>query len=331
MDFKFCTNDLDYPPGWNEPPGRDNYMHESYDACCAAIFFGRECPRQDVCDPSSSTTLSPTTHAPTKQPSVETRSPTKMPQDSLSHGTTVMPSLSPNTDMPTLFPTSTSPTSSPIECIPAKWHPGSDGSCSNSPEYNILWDVPSLSKIYLHDTHASCCRQFYDKKNCGKEDFCGDKSTVIPTPAPSQKPSSFSTQKALDDTNICKLKKYHPISVFDRKCTNNSSFPPLWNDMTSTYFFTTAQECCDSFYRDGSGSCETVDVCLDADRKRENVQDCGKKWHPTSETYRICSNGDQYPPVWESMAEQFFFDNAEDCCKTFYSGGTGQCDVFNTC
>ena len=295
-------------------------MHESYDACCASVFFGRECPRQDVCDPSLSTTRSPTTHAPTKQPVVSTSSPTKLYPE---------PSLSPVTDMPTLYPTSANPTSSPTKCTPAKWHPGSEGSCSNSPEYNILWDMPSLSKVYLHDTHASCCRQFYDKKYCGKEDYCGNSSTANPTPRPTPKPSPSPTKKAWDDTNICKLKKYHPISVFDRKCTNDDSFPPLWNDMTSTYFFTTAQECCDSFYT--QGSCESVDICLDADRPHENIEDCGLKWHPTSETHRICSNGDQYPPVWDSMPSKYFFETAEECCKAFYSEGTGQCGILNTC
>jgi hypothetical protein len=342
-----CSNDLTFPPSWSQPPASLNYMHQTYDACCAAMFFGRECPKKDVCNAGSSTTKKPT-----RQPTaiVSTHAPTRMNQNS----TPTMPSLNPITEtkQPTIFPTSESPTTSPIVCQTAKWHPGLDGYCSNSPEYNALWDMPSLSKIYLHDTHASCCRLFYDKRVCGKEDVCeqtsdqtahpSDKPSSNPTPQPShkpfanpttqpsRKPSSFPIQNTHNDINICKLKKYHPMSVFNRKCTNDANFPPLWSS-TSSYFFDSPQDCCASFYNDGWGTCETEDICLSQDRTPSDIQDCGKKWHPTTETSRVCSNGAQYPPVWDSMADQFFFDSAEACCKAFYSSGSGQCDVVNTC
>lgn len=309
-------------------------MHDSYDACCHSVFFGRECPKSDVCKSGDSITHKPTA-PPTKRPVPGlTEGPTAMKTNSSPTEISSAPSSNPTTDQPTFFPTVGSPTSTPTVCKPAKWHPGADGYCSNSPTYNELWNMPALTAIYLHDTHASCCRQFYDKKICGMEDVCANNSSPYPTKYPTQKPTPSKTSSPIQSYNssiICELKKYHPVSVFDRRCSNDNKFPPLWNIMTSSYFFNSAQECCDSFYSDGWGGCEVEDICTSQERIIENTQNCGKKWHPTSQTYRLCSNGDNYPSVWDSMADQFLFSTAEECCKAFYSDGTGQCDIFNTC
>jgi hypothetical protein len=48
---------------------------------------------------------------------------------------------------------------------------------------------------------------FYKKKNCGKIDVCAE-STTATTSKPSHAPTS---QGVADDTNICKMKKYHPM------------------------------------------------------------------------------------------------------------------------
>jgi hypothetical protein len=319
--FQKCTNKGDYPKDWDiSPVAREKYLHDSYDDCCGAIFSNRDCPKEDVCmeSPEDSTPHeSSNTRAPTLKPVVLDSIP-KEPTSS-------------TTDEPTFYPTTESPTSSPNVCVTAKWHPGEEGSCSNSPNYNTLWDMPALSKTYLHDTHASCCREFYGIRKCGMQDVCDGRATASPTRRPTPRPSNFPTQKPLDDTAICELKKFHPMSVFDRKCTNDNMFPPLWNSMSSTYFFSTGQECCDAFYSDGSGSCEVEDTCSDPDRNIANTRNCNKRWHPTSEIHRICSNGDKYPLVWDSLEDQFFFNTAEECCEAFYSEGSGQCDILNTC
>jgi hypothetical protein len=31
------------------------------------------------------------------------------------------------------------------------------------------------------------------------------------------------------------------------------------------------------------------------------------------------------------LEDQFFFNTAEECCEAFYSEGSGQCDILNTC
>ena len=323
--FTKCTNSGDYPTDWDiSPTAREQFLHESYDECCNANFSSGNCPKEDVCRQTSDDS--------TPHESYDTHVPTLKPVDP---GTTpIEPTSTPTTDQPSSIPTSESPTSSPNECVTAKWHPGEEGSCSNSPIYNTLWDMPALSKTYLHDTHASCCREFYGIRKCGVEDVCQDRATASPTQSPIQKPTYLPTQKPLQDTGdtaICGLKKFHPISIFDRKCTNDDKFPPLWNSLTSTYFFSTGHECCDAFYSDGLGSCEIKDICSVPDRTITNTRNCGKRWHPTSEIHRICSNGDLYPLVWDSLEDQFFFDTAEDCCEAFYSEGTGQCDILNTC
>ena len=319
--FQKCTNKGDYPLDWDiSLAANEQFLHDSYDECCSAIFSNRDCPKEDVCieSPEDSTPYeSSNTRKPTSKPVVSGSIPTEP--------------TSSTTDEPTFYPTTESPTSSPSVCVTAKWHPGDEGSCSNSPNYNTLWDMPALSKTYLHDTHASCCREFYGIRKCGMEDVCDGRATASPTRRPTPRPTNFPTQKPLDDTVICELKKFHPMSVFDRKCTNDNKFPPLWDSISSTYFFSTSQECCDTFYSDGSGSCEVEDICSDPDRNIANTRNCNKKWHPTSEIHRICSNGDKYPSVWDSLEDQFFFNTAEECCEAFYSEGSGQCDILNTC
>eukprot|EP00956_Cyclotella_meneghiniana_P016678 scaffold26497_cov61-Cyclotella_meneghiniana.AAC.2 len=413
-DFKTCSNDLDYPDAWNEGTGYDTYMHKSSEDCCNAMFFGRHCPKKDVCAPEtpcSEQYWHPTTdwkkcsnslefpsvwstdnylhssvdscceaifpempcpledvclggegstvHVPKEESScqdqkwhpstdfqsctnsknhppswstppgtVATREPTQPPTSKPSNApgsSKPTTSTSLTSESPTLSPTyDTNPTTSPIVCATAKWHPGEDDTCSNSPHYNSLWDMPALSRTYLHSTHAACCRVFYKKKNCGKIDVCAESTTAKPSHAPT-------SQGVADDTNICKMKKYHPMSVFTRKCINDDNFPPLWSSMTSTYFFSDAQDCCDSFYDDGWGACEVEDICSSPGRIPDNVKDCGKRWHPISEAHRICSNGDRYPPLWDSEPDRFLFSTAEECCEAFYSEGTGQCEIVNTC
>eukprot|EP00804_Cyclotella_cryptica_P026614 CCRYP_014021-RA/>CCRYP_014021-RA protein AED:0.03 eAED:0.03 QI:1312/1/1/1/0.75/0.4/5/732/456 len=384
-DFKTCTNSQDFPPTWADPPMSDNYMHESYEQCCSAIFAGRVCPKEDVCEPEipcSQQPWHPTTdfqtctnskefpptwtvdnflhltyeacclavfdHVPCPKDDVcptpvgavsATPYPSSKPTTPTLHPVTIGPTRNSSTTMtgaptvrPSTKPTTMSPTSKPVVCIPAKWHPGKDRTCSNSPVYNELWDLPSLSVTYLHDTHASCCQNFYGLETCGKEDICNPEnnvpySTVLPSTLPTPKPSPHPTERPTDDW--CSLKTFHPISVFNRKCTNDDHYPPLWNSMTSTYFFISPQECCSTFY--SGGPCEIVDICLNASRAPVNVENCGKKWHPTTETNRVCSNGDKYPPLWDSMGDQFLFETAKECCEAFYTEGNGQCDIENTC
>ena len=337
IDFQTCTNSKDFPPTWT----MDTFLHLTFEACCLAVFDQVPCPKDDVCPtpdgsvsatpyPSSKpTTLQPivsgpTTHGPTLQPF--TSGPTSISGNQSTTLTTGAPTV-----RPSMRPTTTSPTSKPIVCIPAKWHPAKDRTCSNSPVYNELWDLPSLSVTYLHDTHASCCKNFYGLETCGKEDICNPGndvtySTSSPSTRPTPKPSPHPTQKPTNDW--CSLRKFHPISVFNRKCTNDGHYPPLWNSMTSTYFFTTPEECCSTFY-DGE-SCEIVDTCLNANRTPVNVENCGKKWHPTTETNRVYANGDKYPPLSDLMMERFLFKTVKECCETFYSKCSGQCDIVNT-
>jgi hypothetical protein len=310
-DFQYCSNSKDHPTDWTT----DNYLVYTYEQCCFDHFGEIPCPKDDVCFPPNTTPQAVTS----------------------------------------------SPTGKPTICKTAKWHPSAsnDETCSNSPQYNSLWDLPALSKTYLHDTHASCCQKYYGLDTCGKEDVCSSgnenndstsspsrrPTTTLPSKYPTGKPTNSSTSspskrltsspthKPIENTatvnDMCSLKKFHPVSIFNRKCTNDDYYPPLWNTMTSTYFFASANDCCNKFYTDGR--CVIEDTCTDPDRTPANTQNCGKKWHPTTETNRACSNGEHYPPLWDSLGGQYLFATAQECCQAFYSQGNGQCDIVNTC
>ena len=60
-DFKKCSNNLDYPSDWNQPPAFDTFMSTSSDECCSSFFAGslaagKPCPIDDICNAPSAPT-----------------------------------------------------------------------------------------------------------------------------------------------------------------------------------------------------------------------------------------------------------------------------------
>ena len=55
------------------------------------------------------------------------------------------------------------------------------------------------------------------------------------------------------------------------------------------------------------------------------------KWHPFKFNRKICTNGDEYPSMWneEPLASTYFVETAEECCEKFYPGS--KCRIRDVC
>jgi len=134
-------------------------------------------------------------------------------------------------------------------CEGRMYHPRSskDRTCSNDGEYPVLWDTPVMSAKYLLPSGDQCCASFYSDGPCTVVNVCstGNEPT-IPTAA-----------------QDCSERKWHPITVQDRICTNTVTYPPLWDtpSYSEKYLLTSAEKCCKEFYSDGV--CHKLDSCAD--------------------------------------------------------------------
>lgn len=155
--------------------------------------------------------------------------------------------------------------------------------------------------------------------------------TLSPTHSPTlnQASSSGSSGNATE-TNGCLNRKWHPKSATDHICSNSLDYPETWNDpdVAPRFLRNSSLDCCNHFY---SGmKCVVVDVCRSDNITSITAADCGEKlWHPTSLEERRCTNDDIYPPLWDTLGNQFLRDSAEDCCGAFYFDG--DCVIDNIC
>lgn len=108
--FGTCKYSNEYPSIWASSGMAENYLHNSYEACCSIVFKNIGCSKVEACqidEPSTTVTLKPTVPIPmppTSKPT--TRTPTLRP-------TTATPTPWPTTATPTPLPTSQAPTQAP--------------------------------------------------------------------------------------------------------------------------------------------------------------------------------------------------------------------------
>ena len=296
---KTCSNDLNYPLAWDNPSVTHNYLFDTPAECCEKFFSTVECTVTDACG-DMSTVIYPQENV------LPTLEPTEMP----------------STHYPTAEQTETNNGYVDGSCSGNKWHPisSTNRKCTNGiNDYPSTWNSPPLSDKFLLNSAEECCQSFYDG-DCEIIDMCS-----------SQAPATTSPE---DSNTRCNGRKYHPISSTNRKCTNDDNYPPLWNAPSISYkfLFTSAEECCSSFYSDGG--CDIVNVCsTDSQPSTSTSTDnCdGRRWHPKTFIDRTCSNSDEYPPLWNKapMSNKFLLGTAEECCSAFYS--TGECQIVNVC
>lgn len=293
-------------------------MFDEAMACCVNVFNYENCPTEDICasddvvtfSPSQKPTPEPSTKMPTSQPS------TKMPTTAPTHKSTTVDDSGP-----------TNPCSGKAQreckarlCI---WDT-SQSSC-------VLFDEPSPSTpkpssntptpVPMEEATRSQCRG-KSKKQCVKAPDCGWNMN-----------SCVDSDEIVDDDG-CDGKMYHPRSATDRTCSNDEDYPELWDkpSMRAIYFFTSADECCGAFYSDGT--CNVVNVCSAEYEPTITTaaQECReRKWHPITAKDRICTNAEDYPPLWDTPphSEEYLLSSAEKCCQEFYGDGT--CNKIDVC
>ncbi|KAL7469817.1 hypothetical protein ACHAXS_010066 [Conticribra weissflogii] len=390
ITFDTCVEDSDYPPSWNDLGG---FLFESQEACCEYYSFACSSDDEGGHDANAPPTSSAPTTRPTPFPtaaSSATPPPTKSPTKAPIAPPTKMPTWKPTTAQPTR-----TPTASPTECPTYKWHHEGATShiCSNDNSYPAPWDDPTISHNFLFNAVEECCAKFFPGTFCFVVDVCGTTTIITPKPTmtptspptmepslvpsltPTQLPSMTPTQEptqsptlhpsAAPIVDICRTRKWHPMTVTDRRCTNGiDDYPPLWDtdeSFRSVYFFDTSGECCAEFYSDGNGECEIVDKCRSSLTGSSNMAPqapstseaspsttvssttaapgntsatpCNERqWHPKTIFDRTCSNDDNYPPLWKAddvMREKFFLVSAQLCCTTFYS--LEDCKIVDVC
>lgn len=128
-------------------------------------------------------------------------------------------------------------------------------------------------------------------------------------------------------------------------CTNGDNFPPAWREHPQFHLYNTAEECCRNKF--GGNCSRTRDDCSAAngaappapnppdatdladeaspptpDQSPARAPGCSM-WHTSIEVgdVRVCTNSDNYPPVWKDNLPFFFRDTSEACCREILGGG----------
>jgi len=143
------------------------------------------------------------------------------------------------------------------------------------------------------------------------------------------------SQVCVKSTEECG-RRYHPRTVTERTCSNDDNYPGTWNQpsMSPTFLFASSDECCAAFYSDGT--CAVDNVCPTGIEPLvaavAPAPECDKKkWHPLTVADRICTNEENYPPLWDTSAysAHYLLSSAEECCQEFYGGGA--CQIVDAC
>ena len=276
--FDGCSNSPrgTYPNDWNHPDAHHHYLYGTHDDCCEGFFeFNnlRDCRKSDHCREEGPT---PSPMLPMKYCDDDGQGlkwhrgvrPNKCTNDldyptawddpflSANHlfdtpeeccarhssaetcsvvdicgkvSKTIEPDVrvSPPTRHPTTRPTAITP----------PWPPAAPAASQDTPNQEVTGCGSKGRKQCAND---SKCKWIRNSQSC-----------VVLDPTP---PAGGEGHADHD----CD-KKYHPMSVSERKCINNDIFPLLWSSMADDYFFTTGHDCCAAFY--GDGPCEVVNTC----------------------------------------------------------------------
>jgi len=307
-DFSKCTNDV-----WEGP---SILMFDDAAVCCMNAFNYDNCPTEDVCASGAEVITSPPSSRPTPSPTptLTTQTPTPTP-------TTQSPTPNPNTPAPTTnLPTKT-PTNRPSFALIY----GSSTLDDRGPKIPCGWRTMAQCK-------SRSCIWDTSKKSCVVLGELSPTPAVMMGEAPSDRCGGKNKRQCANDmycswdnfadSCTCGSDMYHPRSAHDRTCSNDGKYPALWNEpiMRDEYFFTSGLECCAAHYKDGP--CKVVDICLYCN---------GRKWHPLTATARVCTNSDEYPPLWDTPqhSKVYLLNSASECCAAFY--GDGKCNEIDVC
>lgn len=142
--------------------------------------------------------------------------------------------------------------------------------------YPVIWDSPSLSSAYLHETLSGCCEKFFGihGSDCAFEDICASTMSSGPTFQPTLKtitattseptalpttPSPATSSASSGNSFSCSSNKWHP-DINEDGCSNSLDFPEEWLG-EAIYFYSSSNECCATFF--GDNECMVYDECDD--------------------------------------------------------------------
>lgn len=258
-----CTNDEEYPPSWNNPYESQYFLFDGPDACCTNVYPGGSCNVVDSCAPSCIDDWHPSD----ENPGACTNSGT-YPEE---WGT---PLLREHFFFPSAHECCSkiysildcdildACTNDKAKTRLSKWYPD-EGVCVFGNDYP---DYMTNGDNFLFDWELECChaRDFCNTSVAADAEITVFNLTEQPseqaTPIPSSNPTINSPTSSDDIDDSCRDRKWHPKRVDEQVCSNNSEYPPSWNNpqMSAEYLLDSSAECCARFYGD---NCDVEDIC----------------------------------------------------------------------
>lgn len=181
---------------------------------------------------------------------------------------------------------------------------------------------PSQSPTLLIDEACSgkSNKQCTKDKRC-KYDRVRGICSLIPEPTISQsKPAQESELIAIDTTGDPTPTSELCQGFSKKKCVKYSEC--IWD---------TAENSCHYPVQISTGiAVEKPDATATPTSSNPNCKTNDMKWHPKTVNDRVCSNSNEYPPLWDNppYSEKYLFTSFKQCCKRFYNG---QCNKEDVC
>jgi len=238
------------------------------------------------------------------------------------------------------------PSSPPFACPVSghKWHKAKGierNKCTNDLEYPSAWNDPAVANNFLFDTFVECCAKYASvaERFCTAVDICETRATVIDSGQLSELLAELlvvdSSPTVVSPATLSTVRPTVAVGCgrnTPRKCVKDSECS--WDRTTKSCVDFVPVEADEEHVDETVGVelDEKVGNRVDADKHAdEHVDDCGKKYHPTSVTERKCTNDDVYPSIWDrpDMTRVYFFTSSAECCAFFYNDG--HCTVVNIC
>jgi len=293
-DQKACTNDDNYPPGWEKgcPHYNGKLFFESGEDCCDTYYPNDPCTTIDINNPSAGLTTAAATPKPSPKPSPK---PTQKPSPGPTPNPTMKPTPNPTKKpVPGQTPKPTKkPTMKPTPIPTKKPSPGPTPKPQSQPtkpptkQPTPRPSSPPTPKPVTQDV------KWYPRGSGGSKE-CVQGSDYSPT-FPSQG-WTYETETACCKawSLLCGVKdvKWYPTaSNGKQKCVEGNDYP--WSFVASGWLYATEQKCCNGMNLDCSPP--------------------PKKWYPTVVAgEKACVFGEDVPA---SLALQF--DSKGECCAAY--------------
>jgi len=282
------------------------------ETCCGQTYDSLKCNCSDgiwMCHIAEACMLP---CAPTFSPTKRTRQPTPLPSQNPTRTPTSQPAAATTTTTTTVAATTTTTTEGMVthsSGLCGKWHVSREapGTCTNS---GVGTQEPTSSCIGWFQTGEECCMAYVDQEDCPKVDVTVSTTKATTTAATTQSCGSW-----------------HVSREAAMSCTNSKVGMKEPTPPGCVGWYDSGEECCSSYL---GRECPMIDVSGDTTSTEATmpVSSCDE-WHIVPTNKYVCTNSEDYPPVWkEHYYEIFFFETADACCGTVEGGCK---EVVNVC